>query len=366
ADIAPGTAFAIAVGQGGQGTLGGWGGGGDGGPLGNPALYEGMGGGGGSYVFFEPAGAPWAPFAVAGGGSGATGGNRGEAGGGANQAGAGFATSVTGGGGTVAAPGLGATGSAGLRSAGQNGTGPASYTPFGGLVPGIGGAGGEAQGADLSGGAGGGAGGGYNGGGGGGGGLDSSGFNGLNGGGGAGYLAPGFLSDPLSQPALPQNSSRNGAVTVRWQLTPATTSVQAGPSTATVGQQITLTATLGCVYGAEGGDVTFSAGGTALGTVAVDAATQTATIGFTPSAPGNVPIDIGYSGRGALCSTAAITLNLTATATPAPNPGRPDEIARTGSSDSSPLLGLASLLLASALLVSGGVSLLVARRTASR
>ncbi|MGD9606740.1 MAG: hypothetical protein AB7V10_04570, partial [Leucobacter sp.] len=42
ADIAPGTAFAIAVGQGGQGTLGGWGGGGDGGPLGNPALYEGM------------------------------------------------------------------------------------------------------------------------------------------------------------------------------------------------------------------------------------------------------------------------------------------------------------------------------------
>lgn len=79
-----------------------------------------------------------------------------------------------------------------------------------------------------------------------------------------------------------------------------------------------------------------------------------------------MPIDIGYSGRGALCSTAAITLNLTATATPAPNPGRPDEIARTGSSDSSPLLGLASLLLASALLVSGGVSLLVARRTASR
>ncbi|WP_053382457.1 Ig-like domain-containing protein [Leucobacter celer] len=326
ADIVPGTQFAIAVGQGGQGTVGGWGGGGDGGPVigGGEPLYAGLGGGGGSYVFFAGDDAPWAPFAVAGGGTGGAGGGTGLRGGGANLPGQGLGGTY-GSGGTLSAPGAGGMGLAGSYAPGSGGTGPASYAPLDGFIPGTGGDGGYAE--NAPGGSGSGAGGGYYGGGGGSGGIAGSGFNGLAGGGGSGFLASGYSAQPLAQPGMSQNSSRDGRVSITWQITQDTTDIQTTATAATVGQPVTLTAALDCTFGAEGGTVTFASGGSALGTATVDEATQEAFIEFTPDAAGTLAIDVDYDGRGGLCSEASGNHNLvvspaasiivSATATPA-------------------------------------------------
>ncbi|WP_449282359.1 Ig-like domain-containing protein [Leucobacter sp.] len=306
ADIAPGTQFAIAVGQGGQNTRGGWGGGGDGGPVigGGEPLYAGLGGGGGSYVFFAGDDTPWSPFAVAGGGSGGAGGGNGSAGGGANQAGQGSLGGTHGGGGTLGGPGAGGIGTDGVYAPGANGTGPASYAPLDGFLPGAGGDGGSAE--NAPGGSGSGAGGGYHGGGGGSGGISGSGFNGVAGGGGSGFLASGYSAQALSQAPLGQNASRDGRVSITWQLAQDTTGIQAGATAATVGQPVTLTAALDCAFGAEGGTVTFTSGGSVLGSAAVDAGSQEASIEFTPATAGTLPIEIDYDGRGGVCSAAAV------------------------------------------------------------
>ena len=326
ADIAPGTQFAIAVGQGGQGTVGGWGGGGDGGPVigeGTP-LYAGLGGGGGSYVFFAGDDTPWSPFAVAGGGAGGAGGGTGSVGGGANLPGQG-SSGTYGGGGTLGAPGSGGTAVVDVYSPGTDGTGSASYAPLDGFLPGEGGDGGYAE--NAPGGSGSGAGGGYYGGGGGAGGIGGHGFNGVTGGGGAGFLASGYSSQELPQEQLNQFTSRDGRVGITWQLAQDATDIQATATVATVGQPVTLTAALDCTFGAEGGTVTFTSGGTVLGTETVEETPQEVSVELTPDTAGTLPIDIEYSGRGGLCSAASVTHDLavaaaassivSATATPA-------------------------------------------------
>ncbi|GAA1784545.1 Ig-like domain-containing protein [Leucobacter iarius] len=305
ADIAAGTEFAMAVGQGGQGAGGGWGGGGAGGALGDGASYQGQGGGGGTYVFSHFADAPWRLFAIAGGGAGAAGGTADwpPAGGGANEPG----------------EGGGFGGSDPGNSAGSPGAGPASYSPGGGFAPGQGGGGGAARFAGNGSGSGGG--GGLMGGAGGVGGVFDGPFDngtgtsplntGLAGGGGSGFLAQGFAASSIEQQPLAPGESRNGSVVVSYKIGPAKSEVAAaGPVVTDFGSgPVDLAAQVTCVEPLTGGTVTFAQGATVLGTATVDSATGRAVLAYTPARQGSYTTTAKFSGSDA-CTPASTSFDL--------------------------------------------------------
>ncbi|MGY3064526.1 hypothetical protein ACVWZD_008848 [Streptomyces sp. TE3672] len=104
----------------------------------------------------------------------------------------------------------------------------------------------------------------------------------------------------------------------------SSTTVQASPSTATVGRPVTLTATVTCPEDPTGGlGVTFFDGGDTLDTVPVDASGH-ATLPTSFSATGTHTITAAYNGNqvgdeGCGASSGTTTVTLTESPTP-PNP----------------------------------------------
>jgi hypothetical protein len=98
---------------------------------------------------------------------------------------------------------------------------------------------------------------------------------------------------------------------------PSTTTVQATPSSASIGAQVHLTATVTCAVGPSGGlGVTFFDGATLLDTVPV-AADGTAQLNTTFTAPGTHSITGAYNGNDNCgASSGTTTVQVSAATTP--------------------------------------------------
>jgi hypothetical protein len=273
--VTPGQQLTVLVGQAGVGGGGATFGGG-GATL--PTSYLGSGGGG-SFVF-DAAGQP---LLVAGGGGGATvlsqppagiGVGAGPGGTGASGAGLGYSgeTPPTGG-----SPTAGGTHGTDIFAAGTDGSGPAAAG-----APGQGGAGGSLG--DNDPGAGGG--GGYYGGGGGG--------YAQSGAGGSGYADPSVTS--LSSTA--GANAGNGVVSLSWARQVATVALTQSPSAgSTVGDPVTVSATVSGPSGTPTGVVSFAANGSAIaGCTAQALVGGTATCTTTTLAVGSVTLRATYAG----------------------------------------------------------------------
>ncbi|MCA1222362.1 Ig-like domain-containing protein [Streptomyces sp. 8L] len=105
----------------------------------------------------------------------------------------------------------------------------------------------------------------------------------------------------------------------------SSTALQVSPSTATVGSQVTLTATVSCPEDPTGGlGVTFFDGGDELDTVGLDSGGQ-ATLNTSFSTTGTHTITAAYNGNqvgGEGCGASSTTATVTVTDSPTPpNPG---------------------------------------------
>lgn len=101
---------------------------------------------------------------------------------------------------------------------------------------------------------------------------------------------------------------------------PSTTTVQASPSAATVGQSVSLSATVTCTGDPSGGlGMTFFDGSTLLNTVPVNAA-GAATYTTTLSSVGSHTVTAAYNGNGN-CDASNATTTVVVSAAPTPPSG---------------------------------------------
>ncbi len=352
--VTPGATLTVVVGGqgadadnvGGVGAAGGYGGGGS-----TPDVGGGSdgAGGGGSFLFD---GASVLVASGGGGGGGYQAGGDGGAGGAAEDGADGGPTGVGGGGATTTAPGAGGVGA---DESGTDGTGPASG-------PDTFGTGGGGSATCASGGGGGGF---Y---GGGSGGCDTTDTFMLGGGGGgSGVLGAGVVATSRT------TNTGDGRVVIRYALPATTTTLSVSPTSAQVGTDATLSATVSGPSGSPTptGTVTFREGSTVLGagTLANGVAGLTVPAGSTA---GQRTFTADYGGSDVFSAStsddAVLTVTAAPTPTPTPTPGggpaaTPTPVAAAGLLAQTGPQGLGVLVTLGCLGIAlGGVLLVAARR----
>lgn len=323
--------------SGATGGAGGFGAGSGGTKTGSGVSPGGAGGGSGAFAFLDSSGS-WELVLAAGGGggSGGSGGTpsyaTGGAGGGASSldgspggVDASGSNGRAGLGGTSSAPGAGGAGG-GSGEAGDLGRGEASASgqppiiSFDGVGTSAGGAGGVDAGRDTGSGGGGGGGGYYAGGGGGGGysGTTGRGWNGGGGGGGSAYAHPSLLAYRAAE-TVP--TGVDSVVVITFSIGGA--SVTGSPTTTYLTQAVDLTVGLSCAVTGQtppAGEVVFTAGSTTLGTAAVAAGDDSASVSYMPTLAGTQTVTASFAATSATdpCHVGSTQFTLTTVAPTTP------------------------------------------------